>query len=66
MSTIPLSYLSICHTNTCQTVKYTLLVNVWYSSGAMMFARLSVSCRYTLTDCAYNEAGIQHDVGIVS
>ena len=43
MSTIPLSYLSICHTNTCQTVKYTRLVNFWYLSGAMMFARLSVS-----------------------
>ena len=45
MSTIPLSYLSICHTNTCQTVKYRRVVNFWYSSGAMMFARLSVSCR---------------------
>ena len=47
VSTIQLSYLSICHTNTWQTVKYRRLVNCWYSSGAIMFARLSVSCRYT-------------------
>ena len=33
MSTIPLSCLSICHTNTCQTVTYTCLVNLWYSPG---------------------------------
>ena len=34
-----LSCLSICHTNTCQTVKYARLVNLWYSPDAIIFAR---------------------------
>ena len=47
MSTIPLSCLSVCQTSTFQTVKYTRLVDLWYSSGAIVFARLSVSSRQT-------------------
>ena len=51
-STIPLSCLSICHNNTCQDVKYTRLVNLWYSPDSIMFARLSVCCRYTWAERA--------------
>ena len=50
----------------CRTMKYPHLVKLWYTPGAMPFARLSASCRYTWGDRAQRRylAGCMY--GIIS